>query len=104
VDDDWSAVGSSNIDPLSLALTLEANVILRDAAFATDPRERLGQLIANECTEVRLSANTGWSPWQRLRRTLVCHFLRHFPSRARSGYLGRQLCRLRYRTGWPRAN
>jgi cardiolipin synthase len=79
VDDDWSTVGSSNLDPLSLALNLEANVILRDAAFATLLRERLDQLIANECTEVWPSASTGWSPWQRLRSTLVFHFLRHFP-------------------------
>ena len=32
-DDDWATVGSSNIDPLSLLLNLEANVIVRDAAF-----------------------------------------------------------------------
>lgn len=34
VDDDWATVGSSNIDPLSLLLNLEANVVVRDAAFA----------------------------------------------------------------------
>ena len=33
VDDDWATVGSSNIDPLSLLLNLEANVIVRDADF-----------------------------------------------------------------------
>jgi cardiolipin synthase len=36
VDDDWATVGSSNIDPLSLLLNLEANVIVRDAAFAAE--------------------------------------------------------------------
>ncbi len=80
VDDDWSTVGSSNLDPLSLALNLEANVILRDPAFASHLRERLEQLIANECTEVRPFAKKGWAPWQRLQSTLVFHFLRHFPS------------------------
>jgi len=34
VDDAWATVGSSNIDPLSLLLNLEANVIVRDAEFA----------------------------------------------------------------------
>lgn len=34
VDDDWATVGSSNIDPLSLLLNLEANVVVRDAGFA----------------------------------------------------------------------
>ena len=33
IDGDWATVGSSNIDPLSLLLNLEANVIVRDAAF-----------------------------------------------------------------------
>ena len=33
VDDDWATVGSSNIDPLSLLLNLEANVVVRDADF-----------------------------------------------------------------------
>ncbi|UXH79547.1 cardiolipin synthase ClsB [Roseateles amylovorans] len=36
VDNDWATVGSSNIDPLSLLLNLEANVVVRDAAFAGD--------------------------------------------------------------------
>lgn len=34
VDEAWATVGSSNIDPLSLLLNLEANVLVRDAAFA----------------------------------------------------------------------
>jgi hypothetical protein len=33
VDDDWATVGSSNIDPLSLLLNLEANVVVRDPDF-----------------------------------------------------------------------
>jgi cardiolipin synthase A/B len=33
IDDDWATVGSSNIDPLSLLLNLEANLIVDDAIF-----------------------------------------------------------------------
>ena len=33
VDEDWSTVGSSNLDPLSLSMNLEANVLIRDRAF-----------------------------------------------------------------------
>jgi len=33
VDEDWATVGSSNIDPLSLLLNLEANIVLRDPGF-----------------------------------------------------------------------
>lgn len=32
-DNEWATVGSSNIDPLSLLLNLEANVVVRDAGF-----------------------------------------------------------------------
>jgi len=41
VDGDWATVGSSNIDPLSLLLNLEANVIVRDEAFAAELALRL---------------------------------------------------------------
>jgi cardiolipin synthase A/B len=34
VIDDWSTVGSSNIDPFSLLLAREANVVIENAAFA----------------------------------------------------------------------
>ena len=37
----WATVGSSNLDPLSLLLAREANVVVEDAAFATDLRQRL---------------------------------------------------------------
>lgn len=37
----WATVGSSNLDPLSLLLAREANVVVEDAAFATDLHQRL---------------------------------------------------------------
>jgi len=39
----WATVGSSNLDPLSLLLAREANVVVEDAAFAADLRQRLVQ-------------------------------------------------------------
>lgn len=80
VDDDWSTVGSSNLDPLSLALNLEANVVLRGQAFARQLAERLERLIADECREVAPLPAHGWRPWQRLRSTVIFHVLRRFPS------------------------
>lgn len=41
VDDTWATVGSSNIDPLSLLLNLEANVVVWDPGFARQLRARL---------------------------------------------------------------
>ena len=46
VDAHWATVGSSNIDPLSLLLNLEANVVVDDAAFATALRSRIDQALA----------------------------------------------------------
>jgi cardiolipin synthase A/B len=46
VDSDWATVGSSNIDPLSLLLNLEANVVVRDADFAHVLGQRFDAAIA----------------------------------------------------------
>ena len=45
VDGRWATVGSSNLDPLSLLLAREANVVVEDPVFAADLRERLMQAI-----------------------------------------------------------
>jgi cardiolipin synthase len=41
VIDDWATVGSSNIDPFSLLLAREANVVVEDAGFAAQLRRRI---------------------------------------------------------------
>lgn len=46
-DRPWATVGSSNLDPLSLLLAREANVVVEDAAFAADLRQRLLNAIAH---------------------------------------------------------
>jgi cardiolipin synthase len=84
VDDDWSTVGSSNLDPLSLSLNLEANVVLRDRDFAAQLRERLEQLIANDCRIVETAPTSRWRWWAQLRSALLFHFLRRFPRWASS--------------------
>ncbi len=45
VDGRWATVGSSNIDPFSLMLAREANIVARDAAFAGALRDSLWQAI-----------------------------------------------------------
>jgi cardiolipin synthase len=39
IDSEWATVGSSNIDPFSLLLAREANVVVSDKAFAAELRE-----------------------------------------------------------------
>jgi cardiolipin synthase len=47
IDDDWATVGSSNVDGLSLFLNQEANVVIKDAAFAQSLRRHIEQAIAD---------------------------------------------------------
>jgi cardiolipin synthase len=47
IDDDWSTVGSSNCDGLSLFLNQEANVVVRDAGFARTVRGHLERGMAD---------------------------------------------------------
>ncbi len=48
IDSRWSTVGSSNLDPLSLLLAREANVVVTDRVFAQDLRQRLEHAMQHE--------------------------------------------------------
>ncbi len=48
IDGRWATVGSSNLDPLSLLLAREANVVVEDAGFARVLRDRLLYVIRLE--------------------------------------------------------
>lgn len=80
VDEDWSTVGSSNLDPLSLALNLEANVLIRDRAFNRDLFERLDELSHNHCKVMSVDKAPRGRIWHMTIGFLVFHFLRHFPA------------------------
>lgn len=45
IDNQWATVGSSNIDPMSLLLAREANVLIDDAVFARELRLSLNEAI-----------------------------------------------------------
>lgn len=83
IDGQWSTVGSSNLDPLSLALNLEANVFVRDAAFAGELRQRIGRLMDDHCFEVPPERIPRGRLWQWLMQPVLFHVLRHFPEWAR---------------------
>lgn len=69
VDDDWATVGSSNIDPLSLLLNLEANVVVRDAQFSQALAARFEAAFAVSAEVTGKAAVAGWRGW--MRRALV---------------------------------
>lgn len=78
-DDEWATVGSSNLDPLSLALNLEANVVIRDRDFNRQLAERLDRLVCDSCREVAPEGNGKPTAWQVVRSFVVFHVLRRFP-------------------------
>ena len=47
VDHDWSTIGSSNYDGLSLFINQEANLVIRDVTFAGILRARIEQAVAD---------------------------------------------------------
>ncbi len=69
VDGDWATVGSSNIDPLSLLLNLEANVIVRDEGFAAELALRFEAAVQASREVTRAPVGSGW--WGTLRRGFV---------------------------------
>ena len=79
IDDDWATVGSSNLDPLSLSLNLEANVFVRDPAFVRDLRARMTRLLEHDCRAVDRAALPPRRFWHVLSRPLLFHVLRRFP-------------------------
>ena len=79
IDGEWATVGSSNLDPLSLSLNLEANVVVRDAEFAASLRERLLRLLQDDCRPVDDTRMPPERWWHALTRPLLFHCLRRFP-------------------------
>jgi len=80
VDEDWSTVGSSNLDPLSLSLNLEANVLIRDRGFNRELFQRLDHLSREHCTVMRANHAPRGLLWRMTIGFMVFHFLRHFPA------------------------
>ncbi|WP_428421176.1 cardiolipin synthase ClsB [Methylibium sp.] len=79
-DDEWATVGSSNLDPLSLSLNLEANVMIRDRAFNRQLGERLEHLMAQRCKRIAAADLQEPGLWRLVRSYFVFHFLRHYPA------------------------
>jgi cardiolipin synthase len=69
VDDRWATVGSSNIDPLSLLVNLEANVVIDDEPFVATLANELDRDFADAREVTAPPALAGWRRW--LRRGLV---------------------------------
>ena len=78
IDGTWATVGSSNLDPVSLGLNLEANLFVRDEAFASALRRSLLEIIETACEEVTTEVPRK-SLMRRLLLMIVYHATRHMP-------------------------
>ncbi|MGR2739325.1 cardiolipin synthase ClsB [Billgrantia sp. Q4P2] len=78
-DDEWATVGSSNLDPLSLSLNLEANLFIRDAKLNREIYDHLVELIENSCHMITPEAAEKGRWWRAPLMFVSFHFLRHFP-------------------------
>ena len=83
IDNRWATVGSSNIDPMSLLLAREANVLIDDAVFARELRLSLSEAIEAGAQPVLRTR------WERQSHTLPMRIMTWF-------------CygRVRFLTGW----
>jgi cardiolipin synthase len=79
VDDGWATIGSSNLDPLSLSLNLEANVMTRDPGFIGVLKANLEELMCNDCTAIHAQASDRAGLLQALLTTIAYHLARRFP-------------------------
>jgi len=80
VDRDWSTVGSSNLDPLSLSLNLEANMIIRDRAFNARLHAKLDALMRDSCKQVTFeAASRAAGVLEVVRSFIAFHLVRLYP-------------------------
>lgn len=76
VDSRWATVGSSNIDPFSLLLAREANVVVEDAPFAAQLRTSLEIAMREGAEERRLDSLRRLPLTRRLARWIAYQFVR----------------------------
>jgi cardiolipin synthase len=76
VVDDWATVGSSNIDPFSLLLAREANVVVFDAGFAAELRGQLLFAMADGGKPIEREQLERRSLWQRFKGWVAYRVLR----------------------------
>jgi cardiolipin synthase len=74
VDGHWATVGSSNIDPFSLLLAREANVVIEDTGFAAELRASLLAALSEGAVQMKRES---WrqQPWASRTLMRVCYEL-----------------------------
>lgn len=81
-DDHWVTVGSSNLDPLSLSLNLEANLMINNREFNEAVYQHLTGLVESHCKPVNMKTTKRGYWWRAPLIVIAFHFLRYFPKMA----------------------
>ena len=76
IDSEWATVGSSNLDPLSLVLSREANLAVFDQAFSQQLKVSLEAALTNHARQITHVDWRNRSRWERLKSRLVFGLLR----------------------------
>ena len=76
IDSVWATVGSSNLEPLSLLLAREANVVLRDPHFAQVLHQRVRKAIDQQSVQMDPLRYAQRGRWQRTLDVLALLILR----------------------------
>jgi len=76
IDGHWATVGSSNLDPLSLLLAREANVVLDDPVFAQALRTHILDALRDGSQGVNHAALQNRPLWQRVQDRLAYALMR----------------------------
>jgi len=80
IDKEWVTIGSSNLDPLSLSLNLESNLVVMDAEFNQLLYEHLHELSKSSCKPINMKIATRGYWWRTPAIFFSFHFLRLFPT------------------------
>ncbi|MBU2886268.1 cardiolipin synthase ClsB [Gilvimarinus agarilyticus] len=79
VDDHWSTIGSSNLDPLSLAFNLEANILVKSKEFNKELARKIDNLVSRS-----VPIEQSWVKHRRwywlVKDFFTFHVLRWFPT------------------------
>lgn len=78
IDCHWATVGSSNIDPFSLLLAHEANVLIQDTAFANKLRSDIEAYITNGAQQVTAQSWAKANVFQRIASWIAYGIVRLF--------------------------
>ena len=75
IDREWSTVGSANLDPFSLLVAREANVLVFDEGFCNKLKQHLFAEIQGHSKEITTATWAQRSGWQRMLRALSARIL-----------------------------